>query len=369
MKFEELSLKPPLLDAIKTKGFESLTEIQEKTIPLTLAGKDVVGQAKTGTGKTAAFAIPILNNITAGNHIQALIILPTRELAVQVKMEIASIASNQHVNCVAVYGGESINVQMDLLRRKPHVIAGTPGRLLDLMRRNALDFSKLKFLVLDEADRMLDMGFLDDIKQILSALPEDHQTMLFSATMPKPILDLSTQFLKTDSVFINVSQDRLTVDEIDQYYVSIPREHRLDALAFIIQQKAIPRGIIFTQTKRTADWLEHQLQRRRIHAVAMHGDFSQAKRTAVLNQFKGGKVPILISTNLVARGLHIEDVTHVINFDFPPEAESYVHRIGRTARQGKRGEAITFCNNLLDVQEVQKIAAMLNTAIHEIRLS
>jgi ATP-dependent RNA helicase DeaD len=193
--------------------------------------------------------------------------------------------------------------------------------------------------------------------------------MLFSATMPKPILDLSAQFLKADAEFVNVSQDKLTVDEIDQYYVLIDRNQRIDALAFIIEQKKIGRGIVFTQTKRTADWLEHQLQRRRIHAVAMHGDFTQAKRTSILNQFKTGRVPILISTNLVARGLHIDDVTHIINFDFPDEAESYVHRIGRTARQGKRGEAITFCSNVLDVQEMQKIAAMLNTPIHEIRLA
>ncbi len=369
MKFEELSLKPPLLAAIQKKGFEKLTDVQERTIPLILNGKDLIGQAKTGTGKTAAFAIPILQKIEAKPGIQALMILPTRELAVQVKTEVATLSHDQGIHCVAIYGGESISTQIHQLKRHPQMVAGTPGRLLDLMRRGEIDLSNIKFLVLDEADRMLDMGFLDDIKQILSALPENHQTMLFSATMPKPILDLSAQFLKSDSEFINVSQDKLTVDEIDQYYVSISREQRIDALAFILSQKKVQRGIIFTQTKRTADWLEHQLHKRRLDAVAMHGDFSQSKRSAVLNQFKNGKVPILISTNLVARGLHIDDVTHVINFDFPPEAESYVHRIGRTARQGKRGEAITFCSNLLDVQEIKKIGSMLNTPIHEIRLS
>jgi ATP-dependent RNA helicase DeaD len=369
MQFNELPLKADLLAAISAKGFLKPTEIQERTIPLALAGRDLIGQAKTGTGKTAAFTIPILNNITPEKTLQALVILPTRELAMQVKTEIASLSRVQRIHCAAVFGGQSINVQTDELHRDPQIVAGTPGRLLDLMRRGELDLSAVRFLVLDEADRMLDMGFVDDIKAILSELPMDHQTMLFSATMPKPILDLSAQFLKADAEFVNVSQDKLTVDEIDQYYVLIDRNQRIDALAFIIEQKKIGRGIVFTQTKRTADWLEHQLQRRRIHAVAMHGDFTQAKRTSILNQFKTGRVPILISTNLVARGLHIDDVTHIINFDFPDEAESYVHRIGRTARQGKRGEAITFCSNVLDVQEMQKIAAMLNTPIHEIRLA
>jgi len=369
MKFEELKLKPEILSAIKEKGFENLSEIQEKTIALALEQIDLVGQAKTGTGKTAAFAIPILQNQTESKFIQALVIVPTRELAVQVKTEFASLSKHKHVRVLAVYGGESINAQHDHLRQSPTAIVGTPGRLMDLMQRGWIDLSHVQFLVLDEADRMLDMGFLDDIKQILSALPKERHTMLFSATMPKPILDLAKQFLKPDHQFINVSQDKLTVDEVDQFFVLMPRDRRVSALAFIIEQKKIPRGIIFTQTKRTADWLERQLQNRRIHATAMHGDFTQAKRLAVLNQFKAGKIPILISTNLVSRGLHIEDVSHVINFDFPPEAESYVHRIGRTARQGKRGEAITFCQNLLEVQELKKIASMLNTPIHEIRLT
>ncbi|MDO8624910.1 MAG: DEAD/DEAH box helicase, partial [Candidatus Diapherotrites archaeon] len=285
MKFEELKLHPELLAAIRQKGFEKPTEIQERTIPLVMAGKDLIGQAKTGTGKTAAFAIPILQTLPHTQHIAALVILPTRELAMQVKTEIASLSKNQKVRCTAVFGGQSINVQTDELRYNPQIVAGTPGRLLDLMRRGDLDLSHVQFLVLDEADRMLDMGFIDDIKAILSALPREHQTMLFSATMPKQILDLSAQFLKSDAEFVNVSQDKLTVDEVDQYYVLIDRNQRIDALAFIIEQKKIPRGIVFTQTKRTADWLEHQLSRRGIHGVAMHGDFTQSKRTAVLNQF------------------------------------------------------------------------------------
>ncbi|MBI4043840.1 MAG: DEAD/DEAH box helicase [Candidatus Diapherotrites archaeon] len=368
MKFEDLKLNNALLAAVHRKGFEKPTEIQEKIIPLALEGRDLIGQARTGTGKTAAFGFPILQRINPASHvIEALVVVPTRELALQVKEELADLARESRVQCMAVFGGQSINVQAQHLQRKPSIVVGTPGRLMDFMRQRVLDFKHLKFLVLDEADKMFDMGFQEDIQMIVSQLPKERQTMLFSATMPEPIRRLAEVHMKQDKEYINVSEDKLTVDEVDQYFIAVDHKQKVSMLSALLKHKNVQRGVVFCRTQRTVDWLSRMLRGKGIRAEAMHGAQRQTQRNRVLDAFKSGRTNILVSTNLVSRGLHIEDITHVINFDFPQEPETYVHRIGRTARQGKRGEAITFCTNLLEVQELKKIEDITGARIKEIR--
>lgn len=366
MKFEEFNINDNIKQAIKEKGFETPSEVQEEVIPVALKGKDLVGKAKTGTGKTAAFAIPLIEKIKQGKAFSALVVTPTRELAIQVKEEIDSLLTYTNLKAVAVFGGESVSKQASLLMAKPEIVVGTPGRILDFISRRKLDFSRAGFLVLDEADRMFDMGFRDDIEKIISNFPKQRQTMLFSATMPLEIERLIDRYLKEDKVLFNLSEDKLSVDEVEQYYVRVDKNEKISALEDVINWEKDSKTLVFCRTKRTVDWLERQLSRRGIKVLPLHGDKRQNARNAILHKFKTGRIPVMIATDIVARGIHIDDIDNVVNFDMPDEPETYVHRIGRTARQGKEGLAITFCTNAMDIQNIEKIGEKINTTISEL---
>ena len=367
MKFEEFKISDALKRAIREKGFENPSEVQEKVIPDALQGKDLICKSKTGTGKTAAFAIPLLERIMPGQAFSALIITPTRELAIQVKEEIASLSRGSRVRTVAVFGGESVSKQAQFLRARPEIIVGTPGRLLDFIGRGNLNFSRAKFLILDEADRMFDMGFRDDIEKLISHFPKERQTMLFSATMPGPIRKLVDVHLKEDKIFFNLSEDDSPVAEVEQYYISLDRKHKIDALQDVINWDRNAKTLVFCRTKRTVDWLEMQLSRRGIKGLSLHGDKRQNARNAILKKFKNMQGGVLIATDVVARGIHVDDIGNVVNFDFPEEAETYIHRIGRTARQGKRGIAISFCSNVMELEALERIGLEKNAEINELR--
>ncbi len=353
--------------AIEAKGYTEPSEIQEKTIPLILSGKDVIGQARTGTGKTAAFAVPLLELVEAsGAKPQVLVLVPTRELAVQVDREVRSLAAGQNIFSMPVFGGQSISTQQRLLRRGQHIVVATPGRLMDLMRRGNISLSGIKMVVLDEADKMFDMGFREDVDFILSKCPRERQTLLFSATMSDEIRSLASKHMKQDAVFVNVSEDKLAVDEVDQFYISVDPKKRISTLADLIKFENMSKCLVFTRTRRTAEWLANQLFKRGIRARAIHGGLSQNVRQRLIEGFRSDRIPVLVTTDLLARGLDIHDISHIINFDFPKEKKTYVHRIGRTARFGKRGEAITFCTNVMEVEQIGEIQAMTNTSISEI---
>jgi len=365
LNFNELNINDSIKHALQKKGFENASEIQEKVIPSALEGKDIVGKSKTGTGKTAAFAIPLIQRISEKNDF-ALIVVPTRELALQVKEEIASIAFNTSVKTMAVFGGESIRKQIDLLRRKPQIIVGTPGRLLDLIARRVLVLNKTNFLVLDEADKMFDMGFREDVSKIMSFLPREKQTMIFSATMPGDILELIDLHLKKDKIVFDLSTDNAPVQEIEQFYIMVDNKQKLDALHRVLANDD-SKTLVFCRTKRTVDWLERMLSRRRINVLAIHGDKTQSARNKMIEEFKMSKNGILIATDIVARGIHVDDIDNVINFDFPQETENYLHRIGRTARQGRTGRAISFCSNLMEYDVLERIGSRNNTIIQQLQ--
>ena len=365
MNFNELNLNNSIENALHKKGFKSVSEIQKKVIPSALEGNDIVGKSKTGTGKTAAFAIPLIQKISGKNE-SALIVVPTRELALQVKEEIASIAVNTTVMSIAVFGGQNIKRQIDLIRRKPQIIVGTPGRLLDLISRRVLFFNKTRFLVLDEADKMFDMGFRDDVEKIISFLPKERQSMVFSATMPREILDLIDIHLKKNKIIFDLSEDNAPVQEIKQFYIMVDQKRKLDALYRVLANDD-SKTLVFCRTKRTVDWLERQFSRRKIGVLAIHGDKSQGVRNRMIDEFKRSKNGILVATDIVARGIHVDDIGNVINFDFPQESETYLHRIGRTARQGRTGRAISFCSNLMEYDVLEKIGSRNNTEIQQLQ--
>ena len=367
MKFSELKLNSKLAQAIEAKGYSEQSEIQEKAIPLILEGKDLLGQARTGTGKTAAFAIPLIESVDlAGPKPQVLVLVPTRELAVQVEREAKSLAMGQGIYSLSVFGGQSISTQQRMLRKGQHIIVATPGRLMDLMRRGDLSLSGIKAVVLDEADKMFDMGFREDMDFILSKCPRERQTLLFSATMSREIRSLASKHLKQDAVFVNVSEDKLTVEEIDQFYISVDPREKISILVDLIKFKEMTKCMVFCRTRRTVDWLVGKLEKRGIRAKPIHGGMPQRARQHLVDGFTSGRVPVLVTTDLLARGMDISDVSHIINYDFPKEKKTYVHRIGRTARFGKRGEAITFCSNSMEQQDIGEIQAMTNTKIYEL---
>ncbi len=367
MKFDELDISKVLKRAIQKKGFKEPSDVQAKVIPVALKCKDLVGKSKTGTGKTAAFAIPILENVTPKKGFSALVITPTRELALQVKEEIVSLAQGSNINVVAVFGGDSVSKQAQLLRRRPEIIVGTPGRLLDFIGRGNLNFSKAEFLVLDEADRMFDMGFRDDIEKIISHFPKHRQTMLFSATMPKEMRNLIDSHLKEDRVFFDLSEDNSPVEEVEQYYIMLNKNRKVDALRDIISWDKAAKTLVFCRTKKTVDWLEEQLSRRGVKALPLHGDKRQTARNSILRKFKESSGGVLVATDIVARGIHVDNIGNVVNFDFPKEPETYIHRIGRTARQGKRGIAISLCSNVMELEGLQRIGRENNANIMELR--
>ncbi|GAF39448.1 cold-shock DEAD-box protein A [Agrilactobacillus composti DSM 18527 = JCM 14202] len=346
MKFEELNLDPALLEAVQSAGFEEATPIQAGTIPLVMAGKDVIGQAQTGTGKTAAFGLSILNDLDmASKDIQALIISPTRELAIQTQEELYRLGQVKKTRVQVVYGGADIRRQIrGIQNNKPQVIVGTPGRLLDLINRKALKIEHIKTLVLDEADEMLDMGFIEDIEKILTHVPNDHQTLLFSATMPAPIMRISEKFMNHPEI-VKIKSKELTSDLIDQYYVRAKDFEKFDIMTRLFDVQNPDLALVFGRTKRRVDELAKGLQARGYRAEGIHGDLTQQKRMAVLRQFKKGDLDILVATDVAARGLDISGVTHVYNYDIPQDPDSYVHRIGRTGRAGKTGMSVTFVTN------------------------
>ena len=342
MKFTELNLKPEILKAIRRAGFEEATPIQEKTIPLVLEGKDVIGQAQTGTGKTAAFGLPVLQTIDPKEKsIQALIIEPTRELAIQTQEELFRLGRDEKAKVQVVYGGADIRRQIRSLKQAPAILVGTPGRLLDHLKRGTINLSNVKTIVLDEADEMLDMGFIQDIESILKYAANDHQTLLFSATMPKPIMRISEKFMKNPEV-VQIKSKELTANLIDQYFVRTKENEKFDILCRLIDVQNPELAVVFGRTKRRVDELTRGLQARGYNAAGIHGDLSQGRRMNVLKRFKNGKLDILVATDVAARGLDISGVSHVYNYDIPQDPDSYVHRIGRTGRAGKNGISVTF---------------------------
>lgn len=340
--FNDFGLTGPVLRSINNMGFEEVTPIQEKAIPVALSGRDLIGQAHTGTGKTAAFGIPLVEFFnTKGEHIKGVVITPTRELAVQVAEELNRIGQVKGIRALPIYGGQGIERQIRALKNKPHIIVGTPGRLLDHLRRKTVRLHMVRMVVLDEADEMLNMGFIEDIKAILTEVPEERQTLLFSATMPVPIQALARQFMRDPEV-IRIEGRQVTVPNTEQNYIEVEERQKFEVFCRLLDIQSPERAIVFGRTKRRVDELYEALNKRGYSAEALHGDLTQSKRDLVMRRFKEGSVDVLAATDVAARGLDISGVTHIYNFDVPQDPESYVHRIGRTGRAGNAGKAITF---------------------------
>src|SRR5690606_28466665 len=338
--FGELGLSDVLLESITQVGFRKPTPIQVATIPVLLEGKDVIAQAQTGSGKTAAFGLPIIEAIEPQDRrVQALVLAPTRELAIQVSGALENLGRHKRIETLAIYGGQPYERQFRGLQRGVHIVVGTPGRVMDHMRRGTLKLDDLRFFVLDEADEMLDMGFTDHTETILQEVPAERQTALFSATMPPRIADLANTYMNNPQRIV-VRGKEMTVAEINQSSYEFPRGKKIEALTRILEAENPSSAIIFARTKRGVDELGEALTARGFAAETIHGDLSQVQRDRVMKRFRAGLVQILIATDVAARGLDIPDVSHVINYDLPEQVETYVHRIGRTGRAGKSGEAI-----------------------------
>jgi ATP-dependent RNA helicase DeaD len=341
--FADLNLPAPILKALKELGYEAPSPIQAATIPLLLDGRDVLGQAQTGTGKTAAFALPVLARIDFKQHApQALVLAPTRELAIQVAEAFQSYAAHiKNFHVLPIYGGQSYGPQLSALRRGVHVVVGTPGRVIDHIEKGSLDLTQLKTLVLDEADEMLRMGFIDDVEQILQKTPAERQTTLFSATMPPAIKRIAKTYLREPSE-VTVAAKTSTAENITQRYWLVAGMQKLDALTRILEAEPFDGMIIFARTKLGTEELASKLQARGFAAAAINGDMAQQQRERTIEQLKNGKIDILVATDVAARGLDVERLSHVINYDVPSDPESYTHRIGRTGRAGRSGDAILF---------------------------
>jgi len=363
MQFDDLKLIEPLLRAVRAEGYSTPTPIQEQAIPHVLEGRDLLGVAQTGTGKTAAFALPILQHLAEkprqGHHIRVLVLAPTRELASQIGDSFRTYGRNTGVKQVTIFGGVGQQPQVDKLRNGPEVLVAAPGRLLDLMNQGFVKLDKLEVFVLDEADRMLDMGFIHDVRRIIAALPRQRQTLLFSATMPEEIQDLAHNIL-IDPVKVEVTPVASTVEKIDQSIFFVEKKDKPALLEHLLQDKNISRVLVFTRTKHGANKVVQRLESARIHAEAIHGNKSQTAREAALKNFKSGKTRVLVATDIAARGLDVEEISHIINYDLPNEPETYVHRIGRTARAGASGIAYSFCDTeerayLRDIERLIKL--------------
>ena len=340
--FKDLGLSPDIQQALDELGFEEPTPIQEQAIPELLGGHDVIGQAQTGTGKTAAFGLPLLQYLDPeNNEVQAIVMTPTRELCIQVTQALRTFAEHLDIEIVAVFGGAPIRSQQSQLRSGAHVVVATVGRMMDLMSRRSLVLTAARYVVLDEADEMLDLGFIEDVEKILRMCPSGRQTALFSATMPPPIQKLAQGYMY-DPVTIKITPKQLTVDKISQAFVEVPAKEKAARLVELLKTEEPEQAIIFTRTKIGASKLEKLLKDKGLDVKALHGDLSQGVRDGVMISFKDHRVRLLVATDIAARGLDVEHVTHVINFDVPNSSETYVHRIGRTGRVGRTGRAITF---------------------------
>ena len=368
LRFENLNLSSEILKAVENKGFEEATPIQAQSIPYILEGRDVIGQAQTGTGKTAAFGIPILERLShEEKSVQAIVICPTRELALQVADEIRELAKfKRGVDILPIYGGQPIDRQIKALKKRPQIIVGTPGRVMDHMNRGTLKIDKVRMVVLDEADEMLDMGFVDDIVTILKAVPKERQTLLYSATMPKPILELTKRF-QNNPQYVKVVHKELTVPKVEQVYFEVKEKTKAEVLSRLIDMYNPKLSLVFCNTKRKVDELVAELQGRGYFADGLHGDLKQVQRDRVMSKFRNGSVDILVATDVAARGIDVEDIEAVFNYDLPQDEEYYVHRIGRTARAGREGRAFTFVvgreiYKLRDIQRYSKAKIALQKA-------
>jgi ATP-dependent RNA helicase DeaD len=342
--FQQLGLGSEILRALNENGFEAPFPIQEAAIPFILKGMDVIGQAHTGTGKTAAFSLPLLTKIKYDGPVQALILVPTRELAVQVTSEINRLAKYTGIRTVSVYGGQSINIQNDQLERGAQIIVATPGRLIDHIKHGSIQLDSVKYVVLDEADRMLDMGFIDDMKFILFYVNEDRQTCLFSATMPQEILRLAQEYMK-DVEEIRLNKEELGLDTIDQSYLIVHEREKFKHLCYFIKSREKKQTIVFAATKQRTQRLASELRQEGFKAITIHGDLSQRQRDNAMYRFKRGSEDILVATDIAARGIDVPAVGHVINYDIPEDPLIYFHRIGRTARAGGTGKAISLVSH------------------------
>lgn len=364
MKFQDLQLIEPILRAVSEEGYEEPTPIQEQAIPHLLDGGDIIGLAQTGTGKTAAFAIPMLQNLTKNymrprpKEARSLILTPTRELAIQIGDNLQAYGRFLKLKSLTIYGGVSEGPQIKGMRNGVDILVATPGRLLDLTQRHEIDLRHVEIFVLDEADRMLDMGFIRDVKKILPLIPKERQTLLFSATMPSEVESLAQTILRNPKT-IAVSPVSSTAEKIEEKVMFVLKEDKKSLLLEILKDKDIERALVFTRTKHGANRLAEQLTKNRIHSAAIHGNKSQGARQRALEDFKSSSIRVLVATDIFARGIDVDGITHVINYELPNVPESYVHRIGRTARAGKSGTAISFCDReevayLRDIEKMMK---------------
>ncbi len=362
-KFDVLDLNPSILRAIEEMGFEEMSPIQAKAIPVLLEGKDVIGQAQTGTGKTAAFGIPLLQRVNPKErHLQAIVLCPTRELAIQVAEEIRKLANFMHgIKILPVYGGQEIAKQIRSLKSGVQIIIGTPGRVMDHMRRKTVKFDTVNTIILDEADEMLNMGFREDIETILSQIPEERQTVLFSATMPGPILEIARTYQKNAET-IRVVKKELTVPKIEQYYYEVTQRNKEDVLSRLLDMYNPKLSLVFCNTKKQVDELTSALQGRGYFAEGLHGDLKQQQRDRVMHSFRNGRTEILVATDVAARGIDVDDVEAVFNYDVPQDDEYYVHRIGRTGRAGREGRAFTLVVGR-EIYKLKDIMRYCNTKI------
>lgn len=368
LRFEDMNISNEICRAVLDMGFEEATPIQSQAIPVILEGKDIIGQSQTGTGKTAAFGIPLLERINPEDRrLQALILCPTRELAIQVSEEFRKLLKyKDNIRVLPIYGGQPIDRQIAALRKGTQVVIGTPGRVMDHMRRRTIKAETVQMMVLDEADEMLDMGFREDIETILVKIPEEHQTLLFSATLSPEILDITKRFQKNPE-FIKIVRKELTVPNIEQYYFDVKEKTKLDALCRIIDVYDPKLAMVFCNTKKRVDDLVEMLQGRSYFAEGLHGDLKQAQRDKVMQKFRNGTIEILVATDVAARGIDVDDIDVVFNYDVPQDEEYYVHRIGRTGRAGKAGKAFTFCVGK-EIYKLRDIMRYTKTKIQQQKL-
>ncbi|WP_029033682.1 DEAD/DEAH box helicase [Salinimicrobium terrae] len=363
MSFKNLELDEALLKALDTQGYTNPTPIQKQAIPVVLSGKDLLGVAQTGTGKTAAFGLPILQLLnekkSSNRGIRSLILTPTRELAIQIDESLEAYGKHTRLSHSVIFGGVSQHSQVQKLKRGVDILVATPGRLLDLMNQGFINLKSLEIFVLDEADRMLDMGFIHDVKKVIKSLPEKRQTLFFSATMPEEIQNLAKMMLK-NPVKVEVTPPSSTVDKIQQrvYFTNKPDKRKL--LLHLLESNGIETALVFTRTKHGADKVARFLDKAKIRSAAIHGNKSQNARQNALNNFKDGKLNVLVATDIAARGIDIDELTHVFNFDLPNVPETYVHRIGRTGRAGNEGIAISFCaaDERKELKDIEKLASI-----------